>query len=98
MDRELVVKKDGYVLGQILFKYQTQTSGSAGILINKIEDIEHGLKAVYPLYKYEEVFSHIELLSKRLIKTFFTKSPIRRSNLAEISNLLTRLSITAIAV
>jgi hypothetical protein len=70
MDRELIVKKDGYVLGQILFKYKTQTSGDASILINKIVDVEHGLKAVYPLYKHEIDFSHEELVSIEEIKTF----------------------------
>jgi len=70
MDRVLIVTKDGYTLSEILFKYTSKTSGKVSVLVNKIVDIEHGLKAVYPLYKYEVDFSHEELLSIADIKAF----------------------------
>jgi hypothetical protein len=79
MDRELIVLKEGYTLGEVVYKYETQTSGLAYIQLNKIVEIEHGMKAMYPLYQCEVEFSHEEFDSIEAAiafdKLFFKKQP-----------------------
>ena len=79
MDRELRVLKDGYLLGEINFSYDSQTSGTVIVKVNKIIDLEHGQKTVAPLYLFEREFSHTELFSISEImdfdETFFKEQP-----------------------
>lgn len=70
MDRELRVLKDGHLLGEINFNYDSQTSGTVIVVVNKVVDIEHGQKAVIPLYRFEREFSHEELFSIKEIENF----------------------------
>jgi hypothetical protein len=70
MDRELRVLKDGHILGEINFHYDSQISGTVIIQVNKVVEIEHDQKAVVPLYLFERLFSHEELYSIKEIEDF----------------------------
>jgi len=87
MDRELRVLKDGALLGQVNFNYDSQTSGTVVIQINKVVDIEHGQKAVIPLYLFEREFSHQELYSIKEIEefdeTYFAALPDTRAQMED---------------
>ena len=87
MDRELRVLKDGHLLGAINFNYDSQTSGTVIVGVNKVVDIEHGQKAVIPLYRFEQEFSHEELNSIEEImafdETYFAALPDIRAQMKE---------------
>jgi hypothetical protein len=79
MDRALRVLKDGHLLGEINFNYDSQTSGTVIVNVNKVVDIESGQKVTVPLYHFEREFSHQELNSiteiKAFDKTYFAALP-----------------------
>jgi len=70
MDRKLQLLKSGYPLAELTFKYETQTSGSVKIELNRIIDLKGDIKSVVPLYLCNESFEHETLMTITEIETF----------------------------
>jgi hypothetical protein len=70
MDRELRVLKDGYLFAEMVFNYETQTSGKVNITMYIAVDVTEDIKSVYPVSQYETNVSHPALYSVEEIKAF----------------------------
>lgn len=71
MDRDLRVYKDGLLCVELVFNYQTATTGTVKVTVNRIVEVEDGFKSIVPVYLFEEAVHHESpLTSLEEIKAF----------------------------
>ncbi len=70
MDRQLRVIKDGYLLAELIFNYQSQTTGFANITQYMPMPVTGGIYPVVPISTYQTGVEHAEFNSIFEIETF----------------------------